>query len=198
MGKISLQAMIEAAIFAAMALVLDLLPSIKFGPSISISFAMVPVFIVAFRWGVKAALFSGLLWSLLQFATGDAWILTPIQAIIDYPIAFSFIGLAGMLAPSVQKMAAEGNRNGLIMALTIGIFIGSLGRYFWHFISGVVFFGSYAKEAGKTPIVYSFVANGITMFFSFLACTIVLSIILAMRTQLLKTNKTTYPSTKSA
>ncbi|MBS4222023.1 energy-coupled thiamine transporter ThiT [Lederbergia citrea] len=198
MGKISLQAMIEAAIFAAMALVLDLLPSIKFGPSISISFAMVPVFIVAFRWGVKAALFSGLLWSLLQFATGDAWILTPIQAIIDYPIAFSFIGLAGMLAPRVQKMAAEGNRNGLIMALTIGIFIGSLGRYFWHFISGVVFFASYAKEAGKTPIVYSFVANGITMFFSFLACTIVLSIILAMRTQLLKTNKTTYPSTKSA
>ncbi len=189
MRKISLQAMIEASIFAAMAMVLDLLPSIKIPPSISISFAMVPIFIVAFRWGVKTAFLSGLLWSFLQFATGDAYVLTPVQGFIDYFVAFSFICFAGLLAPTVQRAAAEGKKGQLILAIVLGTFIGSFTRYFWHFISGVVFFASYAKEAGQTPIYFSFAANGITMFFSFLSCAIVISIVLTIRPQLMSSNK---------
>lgn len=62
MKKIGLIALIEAAFFAAMALVLDLLPSLQLSPSISISFAMVPIFIIAFRWGFKVSFISGFLW----------------------------------------------------------------------------------------------------------------------------------------
>lgn len=193
MRKISLQAMIETSIFAAMAMVLDLLPSIKLSPSISISFAMVPIFIVAFRWGVRMAFVSGLLWAMLQFATGDAFVLTPLQGFIDYFVAFSSIGMAGLLAPAVQRAADAGNKSMLIFVTTIGIFIGSLLRYFWHFISGVVFFAKYAYEAGKTPIVYSFVANGITMIFSFLSCVIVISLVLSIKPQLLKVNRPAGP-----
>lgn len=189
MKRISLQAMIEASIFAAIALVLDLLPSIKPTPSISISFAMVPIFIIAFRWGVKTAFISGLLWGLLQIAVGDYYIVTPLQGFIEYFIAFSFIGFAGFLAPIVKKSASQGKKALMISTITIGVFLGSLARYFWHFIAGVIFFAKYAYEAGKTPIVFSFIMNGITMFFSFLLCTIVICIILAIRPELIKTNK---------
>lgn len=53
MKKMSLVTLIEAAFFAAIALVLDLLPSIKLTPAVSISFAMVPIFIIAFLWASK-------------------------------------------------------------------------------------------------------------------------------------------------
>lgn len=51
----NLQTLLEIAIFGALAMLLDLIPSIKPHPSISISFAMVPIFIIAFRWGVRAS-----------------------------------------------------------------------------------------------------------------------------------------------
>ncbi|MEK3886800.1 energy-coupled thiamine transporter ThiT [Bacillus sp. FSL K6-3431] len=197
MSKISLQAMIEASIFAAMALVLDILPSIKLTPSISISVAMVPIFIVAFRWGVKTACISGLLWGLLQIAIGDYYIVTPLQGFIEYFIAFTFIGFAGLLAPVVSKTAYEGKKAMMVLTVTLGIFIGSLGRYFWHFIAGVIFFAKYAYEAGKTPIVFSFITNGITMIFSFLLCAIVICVVLSIRPELIKTNKGNHLSNNS-
>lgn len=185
MKSLPLRAMIEVAILSAMAMVLDLLPSIKISPSISISVSMVPIFIVAFRWGVKAAFTSGLLWGILQVLTGDAYILTPLQGFIEYFIAFSFIGFAGLLAPSVQKAVASGKKVNLIMAILLGTLLGSLTRYFWHFIAGVVFFAKYAHEAGKTPVVFSFVMNGITMVFTFILCSIVLILLTTIRPQLL-------------
>jgi thiamine transporter len=91
-----LQSWIEAAILVALALILDLLPSIRLGPWISISFAMVPVFLVAFRWGAKAGLLSGFLWGLLQVITGDFYYLQMIQIIVEYFIDFVCVGLAGL------------------------------------------------------------------------------------------------------
>lgn len=187
--KIPLRALIEVAISAAMAMVLDLLPSIKLSPSISISFAMVPIFIIAFRWGVRAAVVSGFLWGVLQILTGDAYILTPLQGLIEYFLAFSFIGSAGLLAPSIQKAIAIGNKGKLLTLIVFASFLGSLTRYFWHFIAGVIFFANYAHEAGKTPIVFSFMMNGITMIFTFILCSIVLMLIISIRPQLLLTEK---------
>ncbi|ADF39369.1 hypothetical protein BMD_2524 [Priestia megaterium DSM 319] len=57
-----LQAKIEIAIFAALALLLDLLPSIKIATAVSISFSMVPIFIMCFRWGGKRR---GSIWSIM-------------------------------------------------------------------------------------------------------------------------------------
>jgi len=74
MKKIKLQALIEAAFFAAFALILDLLPSIQLGPWMSVSCAMLPIFILAFRWGFTVSVISGFIWGLLQVATGDAYI----------------------------------------------------------------------------------------------------------------------------
>lgn len=57
MRNTNLQAMIESAILATFALVIDILPlSIKISATGgSISFAMIPIFIIAYRWGFKMA-----------------------------------------------------------------------------------------------------------------------------------------------
>src|SRR5699024_6634796 len=88
--------LLEIDILGALALLLDLIPSIKPHPSISISFAMVPIFIIAFRLGVRASFPSAFICVILRIVLGDASIFTPLQAFIEYFIAFAFVGFAGL------------------------------------------------------------------------------------------------------
>lgn len=168
-----LQVMIEASILAAAAMVLDILPSIKLAPNISVSFAMIPVFIVALRWGWKAGFFSGFLWGILQIVTGDASILHPVQALIEYLIAFAVIGVAGFFAPRVQEYLMTQHKGKALGTVILALFAGTFVRYFFHFIAGYVYWGSYAPE-GMSPVWYSFVINGTTGVLTFILCVIVL------------------------
>ncbi|OHX29245.1 hypothetical protein BWGOE5_48080 [Bacillus mycoides] len=112
MRNTNLQAMIESAILAAFAMIIDILPlSLKLPTGGSISFAMIPIFIIAYRWGFKMASLGGLIWGLLQIVVGDAYILTPIQAFIEYFVAFAFIGFAGLFHRPIQKALASDNNN---------------------------------------------------------------------------------------
>src|SRR5699024_8544741 len=158
-------------------------------PSISISLSMIPIFIVAFRWGVKASFISGFIWGILQIVTGDAWILTPLQALIEYFVAFSFIGFAGLMMSVVQNAVRSQNRPKLITSVLVGVLIVSIDRYYWLFLSGVVFFAIYAEEAGQTSIYFSFVTNSITMISNFIGCSIVIILILMVRPTFLTMNK---------
>ena len=58
----------------------------------------------------------------------------------------------------------------------MAVFVGSLARYFWHFIAGIVFWGSFAPE-GMSPVIYSLIVNGGTMVGSGLLCTVLLIIL---------------------
>ncbi|WP_366163407.1 energy-coupled thiamine transporter ThiT [Bacillus infantis] len=185
MKKLGLVALIEASFFAAFAVILDLLPSIKLTPAISISIAMVPIFILSLRWGWKAGFISGFLWGILQIVMGDAWIVTPLQTFIEYFVAFAFIGCAGFLALTIQKSLAEGKKGKALGLAAAAIFLGSAGRYFWHFFAGMIFFGSYAPE-GMSPFVYSLMINGITMLGSAVLCTAVLWLLLSAAPRLIQ------------
>jgi len=169
--------LIEAAIFAALAVILDLLPSIQLSSAISISIAMVPVLILSFRSGAKIGFISGFLWGLLQIVLGDAYILMPVQGFIDYFLAFSFIGLAGLFSKTIQNKLKDGKKSSALVFIIFGVFIGAFARYFWHFISGVFFFGEYAPE-GMSAVVYSLIVNGITMIGAFVLCAVVTVILI--------------------
>ncbi|WP_046175308.1 energy-coupled thiamine transporter ThiT [Domibacillus indicus] len=174
--KVPLQALIEAAVMAALAFILDLLPSINVGPWMSISIAMLPVFLVALRWGWKTGMASGFIWGLLQIVLGDAYVLTPLQAFIEYFIAFSFAGLAGLFA-----------RHSLsVRFILLAVLIGSLARYFWHFIAGWVYFGEYAPEEMPAAL-YSLIVNGGTALLTFGLCAIVLILLWKTAPRLFKT-----------
>ncbi|MGM0846597.1 MAG: energy-coupled thiamine transporter ThiT [Bacillota bacterium] len=191
MSKMRLTPMIEAAVFAALAVILDLLPSIRLSPAISISFAMVPVFIVAFRWGLRAGLISGFLWGLLQVVLGDIYFLTPLQFFIEYFVAFTFVGFAGLLYRPIQASLKNGDRKKLLMWAIAGVIIGSLARYFWHFVAGFIFWGEYAPE-GQSAVMYSLIANGTTVLGAIAFCSIVIALLAGSLPRLLKTNQTAW------
>ena len=152
--------LVEVAIFAAMAFVFDLLGNIMsfslWAQGGSVSIAMVPIFLMALRWGVKGGVVSGLLLGLLQIVSGTAYILTPVQGILDYIIAFSAVGLSGLLFSLIQKKDNKGITNALYVAF--GILLGSALRFLAHFIAGIVFFGAGAAD-GQSVIWFSLLYN---------------------------------------
>src|SRR5699024_5587790 len=107
----------------------DLIPSIKPHPSISISFAMVPIFIIAFRWGVRASFAFGFIWRILQIVLVDAWILTPLQAFIEDFITFAYVGFAGVSMNQMKTNLHENNKAKANFYIIIDVILGSAGRY---------------------------------------------------------------------
>ena len=77
----------------------------------------------------------------------DPYIVSIPQMLTDYIFAFGALGLSGIFAKS---------KYGLIKGYITGV----LGRYFFAFLSGMIFFGSYASSYDMTAPVYSLVYNG--------------------------------------
>ncbi|CAM5608734.1 Thiamine transporter ThiT [Streptomyces afghaniensis] len=175
MRNMKLVVMIEVAIMAAVALILDLLPSIPIFNT-SISFAMVPIFIVAFRWGFKASASAGFLWGLLQIVF-DLQALTFWQVILEYLVAFACIGFAGLFASSIQK-ALKTEQKGIATGLIIlAVVVGGFTRYIWHFIAGVTIWASYAPK-GMSPFINSLIVNGGSYVGASILCSIILVLLL--------------------
>ena len=161
MSKTTVRPMIEVALLATIAYILDLVTQpMSLGPWISLSFKMVPIFLLSFRWGVKAGAMGGFIWGLLQVVTGEAaggW-LTPIQGFLEYFVAFSLIGLSGTVKPALDKAIRDKKRVQTLTYITAGVVLGGCARYLIHYIAGVIFWGSYAP-AGQSAYIYSLVVN---------------------------------------
>ncbi|MFS0672249.1 energy-coupled thiamine transporter ThiT [Ornithinibacillus sp. 179-J 7C1 HS] len=165
--------LIEVPIFTALALVLDLVPFLSFkiwAQGGSISLAMIPIFIVAFRWGVKGGLLSGFLWGLLQIVTGSAWIMHWLQGTIDYLVAFTVLGFAGIFASKIKEAIKEGNTKTYFSYILLGVIIGSMLRFLAHFVAGIVFFESAID--GMNIWIYSLLYNISYILPSIVICTI--------------------------
>ena len=79
-------------------------------------------------------------YGLVQFVTEPIFYTIP-QMLLDYPLAFGALGLAGFFHKKKW-------------GLQIGYAVGVVGRFIFSTISGVVFFASYAPE-GMSPLAYS-------------------------------------------
>jgi thiamine transporter len=162
---------VEVGIFSALAFLLDLLANmlqLKIWPQGgSISIAMVPIFLIAFRWGVKGGVAAGFMLGLLQIVTGQAFIAHPVQAFIDYILAFSVLGVAGIVSSSLKKALENSQNRTVLMLVILGTFIGSLLRYLCHTAAGAIFFAEYAPK-GTPVLVYSVVYNGTYMLPGFI------------------------------
>lgn len=143
MDRRSLQRLVEIAIAVALVAVLSQVRVYKLpqGGSITAG-SMVPIFYVALRWGLRWGLVAGVLAGIVNYIT-DPYFVHPAQALLDYPVAFGAIGLAGLFPRTP----------------IVGVVVGGAGRWLAHVASGVVFFASYAPE-GTSPLMYSVVYNG--------------------------------------
>ena len=173
--------LVEIALFSVLAFLMDyFIPRISWG--INFSFAMLPVFILALRWGIVAGMTSGAIWGILQIISGQAagYIVNPFQGFLEYILAFSVIGLAGILAQQVQNEFLKKDDYKAWKVTTysvLGIIIGAFLRYFIHFIAGVVYWGQYAPE-GQTAVVYSLLTNSSSFLSEFVTCLIVLVLLI--------------------
>ena len=157
----------EIVVFVALSATLSFIKlfSLPQGGSVTAG-SMVPLLWLSLRRGGKIGLFACAAYGVVQLFV-EPFIVHPAQVLLDYPVAFGALGLAGFFQ----------NRPFL------GVNVGIAGRFVAHFVSGVIFFASYAPE-GMSPIVYSAIYNG-----SYLLPELVISIYmtyLIVETKLLK------------
>jgi thiamine transporter len=141
--------LVEAGIMIALAMVLNMFTVFKmpFGGSVTAG-SMVPILIFAIRWGVMPGLLVGAVFGSLQAMFGG-YVISLMQGLLDYPIAFAFLGLGGLFAKRGEFS---------FVGLVAGVAVASVGRFFAHVLSGVVFFGEYA-DVGQNVWEYSLVYN---------------------------------------
>lgn len=134
-----------AAIALAMATSMIKPFELPMGGSITL-LSMLFIVLVGYWYGPKAGLTAAVAYGLLQFAVEPLFYTLP-QVIVDYPLAFGALGLSGFFYKK---------KHGLI----IGYIVGVLGRYFFAFWSGMIFFGAYAADYNMSAPIYSLVYNG--------------------------------------
>jgi thiamine transporter len=155
--KILAEIIILVSLAGALSLVSHSFFSLPQGGSINIG--MVPIFWLALRRGPKIGIFAGAVFGVVDLAI-EPFVVHPFQFILDYPLAFACLGLAGFF----QKLPV------------VGVIVGVTGRFISHFVSGVVYFPSYTPE-GMSPIVYSAIYNATYLIPSMIICAIVIGML---------------------
>lgn len=153
----------EIGLTVALSAVLGLVGFWQMPQGGSISFTMLPIFVLALLRGPRAGIAAGILYGLVDLIL-EPYVYHPAQVLLDYPIAYGLCGLAGLFAHRARHLALR-DRFGASFwqAVLPGIALGALGRYAAHVASGLIFFSSYAIELGQAPFVYSAVYNSFVL-----------------------------------
>lgn len=155
--KQKIRRLAETAIMLALATILAELPVIEFpfGGSVTI-FSQVPMVVVAYRYGIKWGIFSGLSMGLIQmlFGLGNFAYVSGLGAYLilifaDYIIAFGALGLSSMFKNKISNP---------VTSIALGAGVVSFIRFICHFISGVTIWGDYtdgAQAVWKYSLTYN-------------------------------------------
>lgn len=140
-AKLTTKQLTYSAVALALAMVCSMIKfaNLPMGGSVTLC-SMLFIVLIGYWFGPYVGLTTAFAYGLLQFVVEPIFYTLP-QMLIDYPLAFGALGLAGFFA---------GKKHGL----QLGYLVGVIGRYIFAVISGVVFFGAYAPE-GTPAIVYS-------------------------------------------
>ncbi|MDD3122218.1 MAG: energy-coupled thiamine transporter ThiT [Candidatus Izemoplasmatales bacterium] len=166
----------EMSIFIAIAVVLDtifgLFSPFKYGGSISP--AMLPIFVIAYRRGWKNGMIAGIAFGIIQSLVasgmGNFWFLSLPQYLLDYIVPFMVLGLAGIFPKALT------NKTQYVLGMALASFL----RYLSHGFAGIVFWKDYAPE-GVNYWFYSFVLYNLPYMVASFALCLVIGIILYNR-----------------
>jgi thiamine transporter len=153
--KLETKIITEIIVAVALAYVLNLIIVFRMPQGGSITAAsMVPILWLALRRGFRIGVLGGIVFGFVDMFP-QPFIVHPIQFLLDYPLAFGALGLAGFFMERP----------------IIGVISGIFGRFLCHFVSGIIFFAMYVPT-GMHPAAYSAIYNG-----SYLIVELVFSII---------------------
>ena len=152
------QALVYGALSITLAFVLSYfkLFSLPLGGTVTL-LSMLPIFAYAAYFGPLYGFTAAFAFSLLQVVQG-AYIVHPVQFILDYFVAFTLLGTASFFPKN----------------LPVGAAVAGCLRMLASTVSGAVFFGSYAADYGFTNVwAYSFLYNFLTIGVDTILCVIV-------------------------
>ena len=139
--KISSRTMVEGALCVALSVALSMFKLFKMPQGGSVSLTTLPLLVFALRNGCFAGASAGFTAGIIRLFLG-AYIVHPLQALLDYPAALAAIGLAGIFQSNIY----------------LGVVTGMAGCLISYALSGVIFFASYAPE-GTNALLYSIIYN---------------------------------------
>ena len=162
--------LVEGAIMVAFATVLSLIKLVDMPYGGSVTFAsMLPILIISYRHGVSMGLMTGVVYSMMQQLLGlntlsyfTTWQSIVAVIVIDYLLAFAFVGLGGCLrgrivflndAPVSKKQGAE---------LALGMLLVCVVRYIFHTVSGATVWAGLSIPT-EAALVYSLGYNATYM-----------------------------------
>ena len=154
--KFNIHILINISLMLALAIILSELRLYRLpqGGSVTLG-GLIPILMISFKYGAEVGTLAGFLFGLITIIQ-DPFIVHPVQVLFDYPLPFMAMGLAGMFQEKIFL--------GTILA-----FAGNI----CHFISGIVFFASYAPE-GTSAVIYSLVTNATYIVPEMLICLAIL------------------------
>ena len=179
MQNVKTRRLVETGVMLAIGTILSVIRlfALPFGGSVTVV-SMLPIVLIAYRYGTKWGLFSGFVFGLLNMVTGFSTvkaffmpdegyglIKAVLIILIDYIIAYTVLGFGGVFAKKFK--------NGSV-SLCLGSIVALSLRFVAHFVSGFIFFGSYAewffsqdsiKGFGET-VMNSLSGTGLAAFYS--------------------------------
>ena len=152
--------MANASLCIALAFLLSYIKLYEMPQGGSVTLAsMLPIFMFAYAYGTAPGLMLGFAYGLLQFVQGG-WFVHPVQFLLDYPLAFSMLGFAGI----ARKLPDSW---GMIPGIAAGVFL----RFICAFLTGVFFWGEGAGS--QNVFIYSAVYNGAYLIPETVICLII-------------------------
>ena len=147
----AVRAMVEGAIFVAIAEILGYIKLWHMPEGGSISLLMLPIVVYALRWGLGQGLLAGFALGILDFFLDGGFAIGWQSILGDYVIALTLLGLAGI-----------GHKKGL-PGIVAGSILGCLGRFLSIWVTGATLWGEYMYDIYGLPMnnefVYSFLYN---------------------------------------
>ena len=163
-----IRAITEGAMLVASAQILSFIKLYEFPQGGSVTLAMFPILFYAVRWGLGRGLLAGFTFGLLQLIFDGAYAWGWQSMILDYLLAFTPLGLAGLF-------------KGRAWGIFPGTILGCGARFLVHYLSGVTVYrinmpteipGFGVFDSAE---LYSLVYNGCYM----LPCTLIALVIAA-------------------
>ena len=124
--------LVETIVFAALSAVLYTIRpyTLPFGGSVTLG-SMVPVMWLSLRRGVRVGVVSGAIFGVLallidvMFLGASSIVATPVQVILEYPVAFGVLGLTGVFHKKTVAPAIAGASISVFVKFLIHYFVGT-------------------------------------------------------------------------
>jgi thiamine transporter len=163
----------EIIIFSALSAVLYTIRpfTLPYGGSITLG-SMVPTMWLSLRRGARIGIITGAVFGVLALFVdilllgASAVVATPLQAVLEYPVAFGLVGLTGLFHARTVTLALAGAGLSVFLRFLVHYFV---GVFVWYYV--------YAFPTEYGQYIWPAIYNGSFLLVEFLVSAVLLAIL---------------------